>query len=182
MRGIIFTEFLEFAEEQFGFALVQSVLDKTELKSGGAYTAVGNYPYSELETVLIALIKEVQTVSADDALFGFGKWLASSFQNKYADFFSGHTDAISFLSTIDEHIHTEVRKLYPDAVPPSVRLERVNDDQYLLHYNSHRPLASVASGLAVGSIEAFGGQWDVSTKALSEDAKAMSLSLQRKLA
>ncbi len=180
MRGIIFTEFLDFAEEQFGMSLVQSVLDKLLLNSSGAYTAVGNYPYKELETVLVAVVEEAGSISLNDALFAFGKWLAASFQNKYAQFFDGHSDAITFLSTIDEHIHTEVRKLYPDAVPPSVILKKIDEEQYLLHYNSHRPLALVARGLAVGSVEAFGGMWEVITQSVSEDAKQMILSLSRK--
>lgn len=53
MKGVIFVELLAMAEDAFGEDAVDRVIDDTALPSGGAYTAVGNYPCEEL----IALVR-----------------------------------------------------------------------------------------------------------------------------
>ncbi len=179
MRGILFTEFAEFVEKNLGLPALQRALDEAELPSDGVYTAVGNYPYKEMEAILSRILANGPNLSAEKLLYDFGKWLAITFQEKYADFFDGH-DAISFLATIDNHIHQEVRKLYPDAVPPSVILSKVSETEYILAYESHRPLATVAKGLAVGSVEAYGGKWDIQVDEAGDDSKSMMMRLTPK--
>ena len=48
MKGIIFTSFMEFSEQQLGLEFVEGMLDDLQLSSGGAYTNVGTYPTEEL--------------------------------------------------------------------------------------------------------------------------------------
>ena len=48
MKGIIFTEFLELVEEKFGLGMVDKIISQSELNSGGAYTSVGTYEFSEM--------------------------------------------------------------------------------------------------------------------------------------
>lgn len=179
MRGIIFTEFTTFAEEAFGMVAVQDALDRCDLASGGGYTAVGNYPYAELEAILTALLAAHPDVDAEKALYDFGFWLAGRFKTLYASFFAPHDNAMSFLDSIDGHIHTEVRKLHPDAVPPQVLLARETDGRYHLTYQSHRPLAAVAIGLTAGSLAAFGGDWTITASETTEGGRAMTLIMTR---
>ena len=48
MKGLIFTEFLELVEDKFGLVMVDKIIEQSELDSGGAYTAVGTYEFSEM--------------------------------------------------------------------------------------------------------------------------------------
>ena len=65
MKGIIFTEFLEMVETEYGMDMVDRLIDSSKIASQGAYTSVGTYDHREL----IHLVGE---------LFGFpaGRWLA----------------------------------------------------------------------------------------------------------
>ena len=48
MKGIVFTEFLDLVEAKFGAEVLEEMLDAADLKSGGAYTAVGYYDHAEM--------------------------------------------------------------------------------------------------------------------------------------
>jgi len=180
MRGIIYTEFLEFAEQLFGIVAVEKAITTADLPSGGAYSSVGNYPYAELETLLGVIAEQQSIEDIPGALQAFGNWLAGRFKVQYASFFEGHDDAISFLSSIDNHIHVEVRKLYPDAVPPRVEILPSGPDKVQLSYQSHRPLAHVAIGLTQGSLQAFGGVWEIADQTMDCNQQQMTLILQRR--
>lgn len=177
MRGIMFTEFTAFAEEKFGLVACQKVLDQAALSTDGSYTNVGNYPYSDLEAIVVTLVDMVDDLDAEQLLFDFGYWLAGRFRTSYASFFEEHDNALSFLASIDDHIHVEVRKLYPDSVPPRVFLTKESDDRYVLRYESHRPLAAVALGLTQGSLDAFGGVWRIVEKQVASAGNEMTLAL-----
>lgn len=179
MRGIIFTEFTTFVEEQMGLDALDIAIEVTDLPSGGAYTSVGSYPYAELEALLGTLVAQNPSLEVDSALRSFGKWLAGRFRETYSAFFAPHDNALDFLASIDGHIHTEVRKLDPDAVPPKVVIEKVNTNQYRLDYASHRPLAWVAVGLTEGSLKAYGGDWQIGEITQADEGKIMTLMLDR---
>ena len=55
MKGILFTQFLEFVERRFGLEVADSILTGTTLPLGGIYTSVGTYDHRELVTLLISL-------------------------------------------------------------------------------------------------------------------------------
>ena len=48
MKGVVFTEFLEMVEDQFGYETVDAIIVNSKVPSEGAYTAVGTYPSSEI--------------------------------------------------------------------------------------------------------------------------------------
>ncbi len=55
MKGIVFTQFLDFVEARFGPEMADSILTGASLPSGGIYTAVGTYDHHELVTLLVGL-------------------------------------------------------------------------------------------------------------------------------
>lgn len=66
----------------------------------------------------------------------FGHYKFNTFVKGYPVFFSDKNHAFEFLESIDNHIHVEERKLYPDAVLPSFESE-VNDKGMKMIYRSH---------------------------------------------
>lgn len=146
MKGIVFTEFLEFVEDQMGPDMVDTIIDDCELSTGGAYTAVGTYPFSELRDLLTALVARS---GADPAVLlrGFGGKLCATFTTGYGQYFSAAGSLFDLLGSIDDHIHVEVRKLYPDAELPSIRVAARSNDQMQLDYRSERGLEALAEGL-----------------------------------
>ncbi|MCZ7680611.1 MAG: heme NO-binding domain-containing protein [Sandaracinaceae bacterium] len=52
MKGIVFTELLEMVEERYSLEVVDRIIERAELPSGGVYTAVGTYPHAEMGRLL----------------------------------------------------------------------------------------------------------------------------------
>ena len=155
MKGIVFTEFLEMVEAQFGESVVDQVIEASNLPNGGAYTAVGTYSSSEMLRLISSLSIATQTPAANLSR-AFGQYLFKRFSQVYPSMFAGTTHALAFLKTIDQHIHVQVRKLYPDAELPSFSFHEPQPGQLVMIYESHRPLADLAEGLIQGCIAYFG--------------------------
>ena len=70
---------------------------------------------------------------------------------RYPEFFSPHADVRSFLLTLNEIIHPEVRKLYPGAQVPDFEYRAPSADVLELVYRSERGRCDLAEGLILGS-------------------------------
>ncbi|MEM7504601.1 MAG: heme NO-binding domain-containing protein [Pseudomonadota bacterium] len=156
---MVFTEFLEMAESQFGDDAVDDLLDQTELESGGVYTAVGYYSATELGTLVSGLSCQ-QGVCPHHLVTDFGGHLFDKFKAGYPDFFTGVDSLFDFLEQVETVIHVEVRKLYPDAELPRFESRRENDC-LIFDYFSPRGLGDLAEGLIRSAIEHFGESVDV---------------------
>lgn len=65
-------------------------------------------------------------------------------------------DAFSFLSGIEDIIHAEVLKLYPDAELPRFIVEHHDAQRLVLLYQSPRHFEDLAEGLMHGCVAHFG--------------------------
>jgi hypothetical protein len=160
MKGIVFTEFIDLVTAKFGEEVVDRVITESNLPSGAAYTAVGTYDHAEMMTMVGNLSQAIQ-VPVPSLLKDFGEHLFTRFAARYPQFYAGLTSSFGFLSRIEEHIHVEVRKLYPDAELPSILCERLSENEMVLTYRSTRPLAGFAEGLMLGAIAHFGESVEV---------------------
>jgi len=164
MKGVVFTEFLEMVEETYSPEVVDEIIEGAELKSGGAYTAVGTYPHQEMIDLAGALSERTGEL-LPDLMQSFGHHLLGRFGQLYPEFFDGVSDTFAFLETLENHIHREVLKLYPEAELPRFDYVRPDDDTLILHYRSVRPFADLAEGLLHGCIE----YWRESVRVDRED-------------
>ena len=154
MKGLVFTEFLEMVETTWSFDMVDAIIDRSQVASGGSYTSVGTYPHDEIVALVGALSEETQTPTQDLVRI-FGKHLFGRFLIGYPRFFNGITDSFQFLSGIENIIHAEVRKLYPDADLPTFEVE-ASPSRMTLTYFSEHPFADLAHGLIEGCMKYFG--------------------------
>ncbi len=155
MKGVVFTELMNLVESEFSEELADDVLDSVELTSGGSYTAVGYYDYKELLQIVGAL-SERTNVPVADLVRTFGRHLFGHFHKSYPQMFEGSANAFDFLRTVENHIHVEVRKLYPDAELPTFDYELANDSTLFMTYRSPRPFADLAEGLIGACFDHFG--------------------------
>ena len=155
MKGIVFTEFLEMVEDKFGFEVADSIVSRSNLESGGVYTAVGTYHHREMVQLVTNLSQESK-VQIPELLKTFGRHLFGQFVKGYGRFFTKTQNAFEFLSGIENYIHVEVRKLYPDAELPRFEVGPVERDHMELIYKSERGMADFAEGLIEGCIAHFG--------------------------
>ena len=154
MKGIIFTEFLSLVETAFGEDMVDSVLDKADLPSGGAFTSVGNYPCEEL-IEMVTVLSNMSGIDGAKLQEEFGAWMMDMFEREYPGFFEGKATSFELLESVDREIHVEVQKLYPDAELPRFETERTAPDAMKMVYKSPRPLEHFCKGLIKASVANF---------------------------
>ena len=154
MKGIIFNLLEQVIAEEYGQDVWEGLLEETGLE--GAYTAVGSYEDSEL-LALVAAASAKTGNPEDDVVRWFGHKCLPLLAKRYPDFFTPHKTTKSFMLTLNEVIHSEVRKLFPGAYAPSFDFKE-GEDTLELAYESHRNLCSFAEGLIEGAAEHFAEQ------------------------
>jgi hypothetical protein len=80
----------------------------------------------------------------------FGNYLAGSFHRGHSQHFDSCTGVFGMLKNVDEHIHVDVRKLYPDAELPVFSYQEISEALFILDYESTRGFADLAQGLIEG--------------------------------
>jgi len=167
MKGIIFTEFIEMVEDKFGFEVADKIITSSKLPSGGAYTAVGTYDFDEI-VQLVSNLSIKTGIGLSDLLFTFGDHLFSRFFSVYPHFFEGKKNTFEFLSELEDYIHVEVLKLYPDAQLPAIATEIMPDGNSMkMLYKSSRKMSDLALGLMTGCARHFNE--DIIVEKISED-------------
>ncbi|MCP4285777.1 MAG: hypothetical protein GY792_15180 [Gammaproteobacteria bacterium] len=161
MKGIVFTEYIEFVEETFSADIADEMIDESDLLSEGAYTAIGTYNHEEILFLITTLSRMTET-PVSDLVQSFGKHLFSRLASGHPEFLEGIASSLDFMELIESRIHVEVRKLYPDAELPCFEVERPTSDHLILTYRSQRPFADLAMGLIEGCADHFGEQIEIS--------------------
>jgi hypothetical protein len=160
MKGLIFSEFLEYVESINSANMVDDIIDACDLSSGGAYTTVGSYPHEELVSLVAALSKHTG-VSFSEILRGFGKYLFRSLIEGFPHFTHNAKSTFELLPSVEEYMAQEVLKLYPDAKLPSLDYIHTHPKHFTFIYKSSRPFASLAQGILEGMADYFGEEIDI---------------------
>jgi hypothetical protein len=173
MKGIVFSEFLELVESKFGVDTLDDIIEDCDgkLSSNGAYTAVGTYNHEELIALVSALSARTE-LPINALVHTFGLHLAEIFAQKFPTFFSECTDTFQFLKKIDDHIHVEVKKLYPDAELPTFHYDHSDNNVMTLRYQSNRHFSDLAHGLIEGVGKYYGEAHDIGVTDNSSDTNA----------
>lgn len=176
MKGIVFTEFLEMVEKEFGYETIDQILEDNELASGGAYTSVGTYNHAEMIDLLGSLSAiSKQEVSA--LLHAFGRYIFDTFLKGYPQFFEECAHGFEFLESIDGHIHVEVKKLYPDAMLPRFETT-INGTEMAMNYYSDRRFSDFASGLIERTMEHYGHGFSMQKELMNQEGSEVKFTIK----
>jgi hypothetical protein len=154
MKGVIFTEFTGFVERQYDLVTVDHLLTVTNPRSGGVYTSVGTYEAGELLAMVVEP-SNLKQVPVPVLVKAFGAHLFSHFLKSHGPRLASFKSTEQLLGSIENHIHVEVRKLYPDAELPTLTFTQIDSAMSKLIYQSARPLADLAEGLIESAIRHF---------------------------
>jgi hypothetical protein len=180
MKGVVFTEFLEMVETTFSEEVADKIIDESNLASDGVYTSLGTYDHREMLELVTHLSQETG-IPAPNLVKAFGQYLFTRFTIGFPAMFADCPDTFSLLKRIDNYIHVEVRKLYPDAQLPRFQFDDSVPGRLVLEYKSERPFAMLADGLISQSI-VFDETLDLKMEDLSEGAgTAARFTLTRQL-
>ncbi|MBA5761613.1 heme NO-binding domain-containing protein [Vibrio sp. 404] len=182
MKGIIFTEFMDLVEDRFGLDVVDQILDSAE--DSGIYTTVGSYDHKQLVKLIIELSK-ITELPAETLQQVFGQ---SVFKNLYSTLppsasLSECKNSFQFVRLVEDYIHIEVKKLYPEANPPKFEFISESESELVFDYKSVRCMSHVCFGLVQGCADHFGEVIDISMSEQSKDNSHVrfQLSLVEKL-
>ncbi len=153
MKGIVFNLFEEVVSHQYGEEMWDDLLAAAGLE--GAYTSLGSYPDAELFR-LVGAASCALDVPPDDLVRWFGRKALPHFAHRYPHFFTPHRAARSFVLSLNDIIHPEVRKLYPGADVPVFGFDTSSAEVLVLSYRSPRKLCAFAVGLIEGTAAQFG--------------------------
>jgi hypothetical protein len=153
MKGIVFNLLAEAVADSYGECTWDDLLAISGLD--GAYTSLGSYPDAEMVTLVqaaAALLGSSQT----DVLRWFGRAAMPMLAARYGLFFEGHQSARSFVRSVNDIIHPEVRKLYAGAGCPQFVFADHPDGRLLIGYSSPRQMCHLAHGFVEGAADHFG--------------------------
>jgi hypothetical protein len=153
MKGIVFNLLEEIVVREHGEDTWELLLDAAGVD--GVYTSLGNYPDEDL-LALVAAASQALALPAEDVVRWYGRHALPLLAERYPAFFAPHTDARSFVLTLNEIIHPEVRKLYPGADTPAFAFDASDPHRLVLDYRSSRRLCAFAEGLLLGAGDFYG--------------------------
>ena len=153
MKGIVFNLLESIVTREHGLATWDALLEQTQLD--GAWTSLGTYADEHLYK-LVGAASSALSVPAGEVIRWFGTQALALFVERYPQFFKPHTTTRSLLLTLNNIIHPEVRKLYPNADVPEFHFDTSSDEVLLMGYRSHRKLCAFAIGLIEGAAGHYG--------------------------
>jgi hypothetical protein len=152
VKGIIFNLLQEVVEEEHGADTWDALLQQAELD--GAFTSLGNYPDEWLARLVAAASASLGSPGTEVVRW-FGRRAIPRLAERYPQLFAAHVSARSFLLSLNEIIHPEVRKIYPGADAPDFDFAGSTERVVVMSYRSRRRLCALAEGLIEGSAEHF---------------------------
>lgn len=152
MKGIIFNLVEDAFVAEHGEVLWDQVLDDAGVS--GCYTALGNYPTDDLTALVTAGARRLDQSEAE-LLRSLGRRAIGGLATHSPRFFEPHDSVTPFLLTLNDVIHTEVRKLHVDADPPEFWFEQEGPERLVVHYRSRRQLCALAEGMIEGAARLF---------------------------
>jgi predicted hydrocarbon binding protein len=154
MKGIVFNIFEGFIVENFGDEKYDEIVESTTLTTNDPFVGPGTYPDKDLLALVETTTKSLN-ISDSDALKAFGKYMFPQLINRYPIFVEGIDHPKDFLLTVEDIIHVEVKKLYPDAITPTFEYQDPSKDELIIVYKSSRNLCYLMEGLLEGTKEFF---------------------------
>ncbi len=173
MKGFVFTEFLEMVEDKFGYDVADEIVEEDKLPSKGIYTSIGTYSHEEMVSLVVNLSHKTD-IAVPDLLHAYGKYLFNVFSKNYSVFFKDVTCAFDFLERIDNYIHIEVKKLYPDAELPSFEITR-NGNEMAMLYKSSRKMSDLAVGLIEACMEYYGEKGNIVREYVDDSGEIVNI-------
>jgi hypothetical protein len=180
MKGIVFTEFLDLVEEKFGLEMVDNIIEKANLESEGVYTSVGTYKFSEM-LQLLQNLRANTNISIDNLLLTYGEHFFGVLKETYPGLLATYKDPIEMLSSIENHIHVEVRKIYPDAELPKFEVVEKTSNSLVMIYKSSRAMHHFGLGLMNKTFEHFNATATIQLEKIKDDGTEVRFIIHRKL-
>lgn len=149
MKGAIFKAFEHFVVENYGEDMYEDIYDATDLETDEPFVGPGTYPATDLLALVTTTIG-VLGISLDDALRAFGRHAFPALAESVSSLMEELDDPRTFLLNLESLIHTEVRKLDPEASPARFTVVEDSSTSIVLRYESPYGLFALVEGFFDG--------------------------------
>jgi hypothetical protein len=102
-------------------------------------------------------------------LYTYGLHFFKVLEDSYPQIIDKYENPMELLSSIDSHIHVEVRKIYPDAELPKFYVLEKDKNKLVLKYVSSRSMYSFALGLIEKTFHHYNSSAKISHEVLKDD-------------
>lgn len=148
MKGVVFNLLEEAVARQFGMDVWDELLDNASVS--GAYTSLGNYSDEEI-VALVGAAGAKLNLTNGEVLRWFGEKAMPILKERYPKMFENHTSSRTFILSVNNIIHPEVRKLYSGASCPFFHFKETADGTVTMGYQSSRKMCDLAHGFVKGA-------------------------------
>lgn len=149
MKGTIFILFEDFLLGQLGDDGLDDVLAGSGPAGAVPFVGPGSYPAEHLLDLVAAASAELDWTQ-DEVLRRFGRHAFPALARTIPGLLDQMSGPRQFLEQLEGLVHTEVRKLDPDAQPARFTVLAVSGDELLLEYESPYGLFPLVSGFLDG--------------------------------
>ena len=170
MKGVVFTQFVEFIEEKFGFDIVDDMIENSELSTNGVFTQAGNYPFEDMFN-MVQTLSQSTGIPISDLIHAYGEHLFSILITIYPKPITVYDNTFDFIKHVEEVVHPEVKKLYPDSDLPTFELVEDGNTLMKIKYISSKPLMDFAKGLMHGCAKHYSENISISYESLPFNGK-----------
>lgn len=146
MLGMVFNALKTMLEEKVSADYAEEVFTAAKLEHDGHYEDKQTYPDSELGKILDVLAKETDH-SLDSLMYDFGYFWFGHLVHSHGQMLAGREGLLELLEALDDDVHKEVKKLYPNASVPDFEVMSRTEHGMRLRYHSPRDLVSLAEGM-----------------------------------
>lgn len=175
MKGIIFNLLEKVVSTAHGEETWDDLIEDAGVS--GAYTSLGSYPDEEIEALVAAACRRTG-LSRAQVLQWFGQQALPLIRDAYPQLFAGHSSSRDFVLSVNDKIHPEVRKLYPEASCPFFHIKTASNDAVTMEYKSPRDLAELAHGFITGAAHLYDDKVEVVLDRSQPGGKLDRLSLR----
>ncbi len=153
MKGTMFVHMIEFVQGELGEVNTEREILRLDLESGGAFTAIGRYPFAEFERLHDAFARAIG-IEGDVFSRRLGHHILPLLVAGHA--VPLHMHPFDFLEQVHGVIHQDIRKLYHDSNPPNVQVvARQGENRLVLRYQSPRPMAAFCGWMLEAAMARF---------------------------
>jgi hypothetical protein len=158
VKGVVFNMLERIVTREYGEDTWDDLLDASGLD--GAYTSLGSYEDADLGKLVSAASAALGT-PPDEIVRWFGRNALPLFAVSHPQLFERHSSSRTFVLTLNDIIHPDVRKLYPGAHVPEFTFDSSGPKSLVMGYRSSRKMCSFAEGLLEGAADHFGEKVEI---------------------